>query len=250
MRIGILGDVHGNLEALTAVVQAMRSEGPIDEWVQVGDLVGYGPEPSACIDVVRDLRATVCLGNHDAAVLGLLDTAYFNNFARAAIQWTKTRLRTQDLEYLRGLQLVVRRPERAYTVVHGTLHMPEQFGYVISPVEALDSLALQQTRYCFVGHSHVPAIYMMRNGDPRDLDAPPVQSEIEVSTRDHAKVLMNVGSVGQPRDEDPRAAYAILDTEREIASIRRVAYDIGGVQRKIRKAGLPEMLANRLSLGV
>jgi diadenosine tetraphosphatase ApaH/serine/threonine PP2A family protein phosphatase len=246
MRIGVLGDVHGNMEALTAVVAAMRADG-IDEWVQVGDIVGYGPEPSACIDVIRDLQCAVCLGNHDAAVLGLLDTAYFNNFARTAIHWTRQQLRASDLEYLRALQLVVRKPD--YTVVHGTLHMPEQFGYVLSPVEALDSLRLQETRLCFVGHSHVPAIYMQRSSGPQDLDVV-YQSEAEVSYQPYQRVLINVGSVGQPRDEDPRAAYVVVDTATQIASIRRVSYDIAGVQRKIRKAGLPEMLANRLALGV
>jgi len=244
MRFGILGDIHGNREALTAVVDAMRAEG-IDEWVQVGDIVGYGPEPSACIDIVRDLGCVVCMGNHDAAVLGILDTAYFNNFARAAIHWTRGQLRQSDLDYLRSLQLVVQRP--LYTVVHGTLHMPDQFGYVVSSVEARDSLQLQQTFMCFVGHSHVPAIYMQRAQGQLDVV---FQSEAEVSVANHARVLMNVGSVGQPRDEDPRATYAIYDSTTKIAAIRRVKYDIAGVQRKLRQAGLPEMLAHRLSLGV
>src|SRR5262245_8631732 len=244
MRFGILGDIHGNREALTAVVDAMRAEG-VDEWVQVGDIVGYGPEPSACIDIVRDLGCVVCMGNHDAAVLGILDTAYFNNFARAAIHWTRGQLRQSDLDYLRSLQLVVQRP--LYTVVHGTLHMPDQFGYVVSSVEARDSLQLQQTFMCFVGHSHVPAIYMQRAQGQLDVV---FQSEAEVSVANHARVLMNVGSVGQPRDEDPRATYAIYDSTTKIAAIRRVKYDIAGVQRKLRQAGLPEMLAHRLSLGV
>jgi diadenosine tetraphosphatase ApaH/serine/threonine PP2A family protein phosphatase len=244
MRIGILGDIHGNMEALTAVVAAMRKDG-VEEWVQVGDIVGYGPEPSACIDLVRDLDCAVCLGNHDAAVLGILDTAYFNNFAKAAIQWTRGRLRPSDLDYLSSLQLVVK--ARDYTVVHGTLHMPDQFGYVVSQVEARDSLQLQDTFMCFVGHSHVPAIYLERDSDHLDLV---FQSEAHVSVTGYQRVLMNVGSVGQPRDEDPRATYAIYDTDAGTASIRRVKYDIAGVQRKIRQAGLPEMLAHRLSLGV
>lgn len=246
MRIGILGDIHGNMEALTSVVAAMRAEG-IDEWVQVGDLVGYGPQPSECIDLVRDLGCTVCMGNHDAAVLDILDTAYFNNFARQAVEWTRTQLRPQDFEYLRSLQLVVRK--ELYTVVHGTLQMPDQFGYVISPVEARDSLQLQETFLCFVGHSHVPAIYLMNDRQQRTLDVI-YEPQAEVPVGDYLHVLMNVGSVGQPRDEDPRAAYAIYDTETKIASIRRVEYDIASVQAKIRRAGLPEMLANRLALGV
>ena len=246
MKIGILGDIHGNLEALHAVVEAMRRD-QVDTWVQVGDIVGYGPEPSACIDLVRELGCVTCLGNHDAAVLGQLDTSYFNNFARAAIHWTAPRLRPQDLEFLRNLQLVEKRPE--FTVVHGTLHMPDQFGYVISVVEAVESLEQQETRLCFVGHSHVPAIYLRRDDAPSDIHVVP-HAEAEVSYRGFDRILMNVGSVGQPRDEDPRAAYGFVDTELEIAAIRRVHYDIAGVQRKIRDAGLPEVLANRLSLGV
>ncbi len=246
MRIGILGDIHGNTEALSAVVAVMKNDG-IDVWVQVGDIVGYGPEPSACIDIVRELGCITCLGNHDAAVLGRLDTSYFNNFARAAIQWTAKQLRPSDFEFLANLKYVESRDE--FTVVHGTLHLPDQFGYVISPVEALDSLDQQATRLCFVGHSHVPAMYLRRGAATTDIRAIN-QFDDEVSYRDYERVLINVGSVGQPRDEDPRAAYGLVDTDRQVASIRRVQYDIPGVQRKILRAGLPEVLANRLSLGV
>jgi len=246
MKIGILGDIHGNLDALTAVVEVLRREN-VDVWVQVGDIVGYGPEPSACIDLVRELGCVTCLGNHDAAVLGRLDTSYFNNFARAAIHWTAPQLRPSDYEFLNALPYVEEREE--FTVVHGTMHMPEQFGYVVSVVEALESFAHQRTRLCFVGHSHVPAIYLRREESPRDIHVVP-HSEAETSYRDFEHVLMNVGSVGQPRDEDPRAAYGLVDTDLEIASIRRVAYDIESVQRKIRQAGLPDVLANRLALGV
>ncbi|MFY9344853.1 MAG: metallophosphoesterase [Planctomycetota bacterium] len=247
MRIGILGDIHGNAEALRAVVAAAQRDG-VDVWVQVGDIVGYGPEPSLCIDIVRQLGCITCLGNHDAAVLGLLDTAYFNNFARAAIHWTTPRMRPSDLDFLRSLPLVdYRRPD--FTVVHGTLHLPDQFGYVISKVEALDSLAQQDTRLCFVGHSHVPAVYLRNDEAPNDIVEAP-HSDVEVAYSEFDRVLMNVGSVGQPRDEDPRAAYGLVDTDRQIARIKRVQYDIAGVQRKIRDAGLPEVLANRLALGV
>ena len=246
MKIGILGDIHANLDALTVVVDALKEEN-VDAWVQVGDIVGYGPEPSACIDIVRELGCVTCLGNHDAAVLGRLDTSYFNNYARAAIHWTAPQLSPKDYEFLKGLELVVKQQE--FTVVHGSMHMPEQFGYVTSAVDALESLEHQETRLCFVGHSHVPAIYLRRDENPRDIHVVP-HSEAEVSYRGFERVLMNVGSVGQPRDEDPRAAYGFVDTSLEIASIRRVSYDIESVQAKIRASGLPEVLANRLSLGV
>jgi predicted phosphodiesterase len=246
MKIGILGDIHGNAFALRAVVEALKREN-VDEWVQVGDIVGYGPEPSACIDMVKELGCVTCIGNHDAAVLGRLDTSYFNSFARAAIHWTAPQLRPSDYQFLNSLELVEEREH--YTVVHGSMHMPEQFGYVVSVVEALESFEHQKTRLCFVGHSHVPAIYLRRDESPRDVHVVP-HSEAEISYRGFDRVLMNVGSVGQPRDEDSRAAYGLVDTDLEIASIRRVKYDIEGVQKKILEAGLPDVLANRLALGV
>lgn len=246
MRIGILGDVHANLEALQAVVQALKNEG-VDEWVQVGDLVGYGPQPGECIELVRELGCLVCLGNHDAAAVGMLDIAYFNQFARDAIVWTRDRLSPSDAAFLRQLPLVAQRGP--YTVVHGSLHHPEEFGYVISPVEAAESLALQETFACFVGHSHVPAIHQQVAIGGRALEST-YQCEEPVSLARAVRMLMNVGSVGQPRDEDPRAAYGLLDLEAKTACVRRVAYDIEAVQRKIRAAGLPAMLANRLAMGI
>ena len=246
MKIGVLGDIHGNLDALEAVVAALRREG-VDVWVQVGDIVGYGPQPSECIDLVRELGCVTCMGNHDAAVLGRLDTSYFNNVARTAIHWTAPQLRPSDREFLSSLAFVEQRD--VYTVVHGTLHMPEKFGYVLSVVEALESFEHQQTPLCFVGHSHVPAIYLRRCESPRDIHVVP-HSEAEISYQGFDQLLMNVGIVGQPRDEDPRAAYGLVDTDLQIASIRRVHYDIENVQRKIREVGLPDVLANRLTLGV
>jgi predicted phosphodiesterase len=247
MRIGILGDVHANLEALTAVVKAMRSEG-VDHWLQVGDIVGYGPDPRACIDLVRELNATVCMGNHDAAVVGMLNTDYFNAYARMAIEWTRTQLRLKDLEYLRSLPLTVQRAH--YTLVHGSLYMPQQFGYVLTVVEAIESIRHQETLLCFVGHSHVPAIYILPEGEEhRELNVIPAPP-FEISSEGAHRILVNVGSVGQPRDENKDAAYAIYDTETKELAIRRVPYDIPAVQDKIRRAGLPGVLADRLAIGV
>mgnify|MGYP001611706522 CR=1 FL=1 len=247
MRIGILGDVHSNLEALQASVGKLREE-RVEHWVQVGDVVGYGADPIACIELVRELRCTVCLGNHDAAVVGFIPTEYFNHFARRAIEWTRDRLRPSDMEFLRSLPLKVEHPH--YTVVHGSLHMPEQFGYVFSPVEAADSIAKQRTKVAFVGHSHIPAIYLHRHGgSPRDLHCI-YEPEMEVDITEHDRALVNVGSVGQPRDEDSRAAFAIYDTDTHVVRISRVEYDIATAQTKIRAAGLPSVLADRLSLGV
>jgi predicted phosphodiesterase len=247
MRIGILGDIHSNLEALRAVVRSMRADA-VEHWVQVGDIVGYGPDPRACLDLVQELGCTVCMGNHDAAVLGSLPVDYFNTYARIAIEWTRHELRPADFEYLRRLEYVVVR--EAYTLTHGTLNEPEQFGYVLTKVEAQESMSLQRTLMGFVGHSHVPAIYLQRpehkNGELDVL----YMSEMEATVEGCSKILMNVGSVGQPRDEDPRAAYALYDADTGRMCVRRVEYDIAAVQRKIVAAGLPDVLAKRLALGV
>ena len=247
MRIGILGDIHSNLDALQAVVAELQKAN-IDQWVQVGDIVGYGAEPHECIRLVQELKCTVCIGNHDAAVVGRLPTEYFNPYARQAVEWTASQLSFDELDFLRQLPLVIEREH--YTVVHGTMHLPDQFGYVMSVVEAKDSLREQNTHICFVGHSHVPAIYMQNTREDPDNIQVTFSPEATAEVLGCHKVLMNVGSVGQPRDEDPRAAYAIFDTDTGEACIRRVAYDVHSAQRKILEAGLPEVLASRLALGV
>jgi diadenosine tetraphosphatase ApaH/serine/threonine PP2A family protein phosphatase len=247
MRIGILGDIHSNLEALTAVVGLLESEG-VDAWVQVGDIVGYGADPVPCIERVRELGCIVCLGNHDAAVVDFMPADYFNQYARAAIDWTRAALRPEDLDFLRGLPLKIETKD--YSVVHGSLHLPAQFGYVFSPVEAAECLAEQRTRVAFVGHSHVPGAYMQREGGSlRDLDVV-FESEFTTSIEGYVRVLLNVGSVGQPRDEDARAAGAIYDMERGTLQVLRTEYDVATTQQKIRDAGLPSVLADRLALGV
>ena len=192
MRIGILGDIHGNQEALTSTIEAMRGES-VDLWVQVGDIVGYGAEPRECLAIVKELGCTVCIGNHDAAVVGQLPTDYFNPYARQAVEWTRDQLNSDELQYLRDLPLVVEHEH--FTLVHGSLHLPNQFGYVISVVEARESLREQKTAMGFVGHSHVPAIYMEREGPAGELEVV-YAPEVTVSTEGCRKVLMNVGSVG------------------------------------------------------
>ncbi len=247
MRIAILGDVHGNLEALNAVIAKVHEE-QVDRWVQVGDVVGYGADPIACLELIRELDCTVCLGNHDAAVVGYLDTDYFNLYARQAIDWTREQMRAEDLDNFRRLHLRV--DDELFSLVHGSLHKPEQFGYVLSTVEAADSMEYQQKPIAFVGHSHVPAIYMQSKDGPKNQPVFVAGPEMTADTTGFERVLVNVGSVGQPRDEDSRAAYAIFDSTTGIVRVSRVAYDIETAQQKIRAAGLPSVLADRLALGV
>ncbi len=244
MRYGILGDIHSNLEALEAVVRECEQEG-LDKFIQVGDVVGYGAQPNDCCALLRDLDPLVVTGNHDMAALDRLDIEYFNNYARSAIEWTRRSMSDETVNYLDALRYVEILED--VTVVHGSLNRPEEFGYIQTTIDARRSLAEQQTKISFVGHSHVPVIFTEPTDDLGSIRYT-FESEVDVSGAE--KALINVGSVGQPRDEDPRAAYCIYDTEAQRVWIKRIAYDVDKAGRKIIKAGLPRMLAERLRLGV
>ncbi len=244
MRYGILGDVHGNLSALEKVLARFRQEG-VDRVVSVGDVVGYGAAPRECLQRIRELDAAMVLGNHDAACIDRLDLMYFNKYAREAVLWTQGELGEPDREWLGSLPLTLHLEH--CSVAHGTLHRPELYDYIQSPTDADPSLDVMPLPVCFVGHTHVPITLLRlredptRTGNTRD-------SEVDVDEASCA--LVNVGSVGQPRDEDPRAAYCIYDSDLGKVWIRRVDYDIDREAERIHAAGLPGMLADRLYLGV
>jgi diadenosine tetraphosphatase ApaH/serine/threonine PP2A family protein phosphatase len=239
VRYGILGDVHSNFEALTEVVDALTAERP-DVVVCPGDIVGYGASPRECLRLVRDLEPVLVAGNHDWAAAGRLPLDYFNQYAREAILWTRKVLPREDLRFLSEQPLV--RVEGPLTLAHGTIHDPELFDYLQTPYDAHLSFARLGTPYGVVGHSHIPVTFLSGStvtyvvGDRIDLGVA-------------AQALVNVGSVGQPRDEDPRAAFGLLDAESKALEIRRVPYDVDGAIARIRAAGLPELLGERLRIG-
>jgi diadenosine tetraphosphatase ApaH/serine/threonine PP2A family protein phosphatase len=243
MRYGILGDIHANLSALEKVLSCMRAAG-VDRLLSVGDVVGYGASPRECIQLLRELDAVVVKGNHDAACVGEVDARYFNHFARAAVEWTQSVLTPEDLEWLRRLPLQAELDH--CTVVHATLHEPERFDYIQSVEDADPSLNEMTSAVCFAGHTHVPVTILRLNDDPRT--AYTVDAEVELG--EVRQAFCNVGSVGQPRDEDSRAAYAIFDSEASHLAIHRVEYDIAAAADCIRAAGLPDVLADRLFHGV
>ncbi len=244
MKYGILGDIHSNLSALEKVLGLLDEE-QVDELISVGDVVGYGAAPKECIRLLRERGVWVVQGNHDAACVGALDDRYFNPYARAAVQWTREHLDADELDWLRSLPLTLEREH--CQVAHGTLFRPELFDYVLSPTDANPSLEVMTKRVAFVGHSHIP-IGLLRFRDAPRQTAYTTDPEIDLSNVERA--LINVGSVGQPRDEEPRTAYALYDTERDLVRIQRTSYDIEREASRIREAGLPEVLAERLSLGI
>lgn len=244
MRYGILGDVHANLSALRKVLEAFEREG-VERILSVGDIVGYGAAPQECIALLRELDVQVVRGNHDAAVVGQIDLLYFNHVARQAVLWTQSVLSDEECAWLAGLPYTLDTDH--CTVSHGTLHRPELFDYIQGTTDGDPSLDVMELPVCFVGHTHVPLTLLRLHDDPLRT-AYTNEDEIDLTESRHA--LVNVGSVGQPRDEDPRAAYAIYDSDQERVWIRRVSYDIDAEARRIRSAGLPGMLADRLALGV
>ena len=244
MKYGILGDIHSNLSALQAVLGCFESE-RVDRIISVGDVVGYGAAPRECIELVRSIDAIVVKGNHDAACVGEIDVRYFNNYARDAVRWTQGVLKDAERKWLASLPFTA--DLEHCCVGHGTYHRPELFDYIQGPSDADPSLDAMTLPLCFVGHTHVPVSLMRLRDDPLRT-AYTVDTEIDLS--ESLRVLVNVGSVGQPRDENVHAAYAIFDSEAERVWIRRTAYDIDREARRIRAAGLPAVLADRLYLGV
>ncbi|MEN8149956.1 MAG: metallophosphoesterase family protein [Planctomycetota bacterium] len=236
MRYGVIADIHANLEALEAVLGVLEERG-VDAYLSTGDIVGYGADPKACLDRLRDLGTVVTAGNHDWAVSNRLSLDYFNAYAREAIYWTQERLPESDIRYLDELPLV--RKVDDITLVHGTLYSPENFDYLLTSYDAHLSFQLQETPLCLVGHSHVPITFLLDGTVTFTLD-----DEIDLDGVERA--IVNPGSVGQPRDEDPRAAAGIYDSETRTFTIERVEYDIEGATSKILRAGLPEVLAERL----
>jgi diadenosine tetraphosphatase ApaH/serine/threonine PP2A family protein phosphatase len=212
----------------------------------LGDLVGYGADPVACVERVGERAAAMVAGNHEHGALGLLDLRWFNPWARAAAVWTGGRLDQGHRDYLGGLPLI--RALEDATLVHASPRSPEDWDYLVSEEDGLAVFSDFATRICFVGHSHVPGFWSVGSGGP-DYVAHVAATAAEVRLDAGRRYLINVGSVGQPRDRDPRACYAIWDREARTVTIRRVPYDHVAAARKILAAGLPRKLAERLAHG-
>ena len=243
MRALILSDIHSNLEALETVIEDAAHRGGFDQVWCLGDTVGYGPDPVSCLDLICRYDLVAVAGNHDHAAVGKRGVDDFNPAARAAAQWTAGQLSPMDTQFLAGLPLTEQRGP--FTLVHGSLRSPID-EYLLDPEAAKATLALLQGSHCLVGHSHLPFICRENGGDPR-FDR---FTEDEVFPLREERWILNPGSVGQPRDRDPRASYAIHDGGRKTVERHRVRYDIAKTQRKMRDAGLPEYLIDRLNHGV
>ena len=247
MRYAIIADIHSNLAALTAVLDDIEHGGGADEIWCLGDIVGYGPDPRECLAILRQTTDICVAGNHDWAVIGgknNIDISEFNPDAAYADQWTTQQLSDEDIEYISNLPLIIERGD--FTLVHGSPREPVR-EYLLSAGAARQNLACFKTRFCLVGHSHQPVVfYCNENGDVSTRYFLP---DNPVAT-DKGRLIINPGSVGQPRDSNPDAAYAIFDSEQQLIKLYRVPYDIRSTQEKMQAHGLPVRLAARLSYGV
>lgn len=242
MRIGIISDIHSNMEALNAVLERLKGE--VDEIICLGDIVGYGPNPKECCDIVRSNRIYSLCGNHDFACYDDRLINYFNPFAREAILWTRSQLTQEYIDYLRRLPF----EEVLYNfrIVHGAPGEP--FEYITTTQDARSAFMVFDENLCFIGHSHIMEYYELRKGSSvvRQL---PLRNQQELNIEDGNRYIINVGSVGQPRDGDPRSAYVIYDTIEKKLTAYRVFYRIDIVQKKMQLKGLPPILWERLEVG-
>ena len=240
MRTLIVSDVHSNLTALDAVLAAAEADGPVDGVWCLGDIVGYGPWPLETVQRIRSLGAVCICGNHDAGAIGRISLDTFNYAAREACRWNGAQLDEDARSFLEGLPDTVAAAD--FTLVHGTPRDP-LWEYLTDHADAVEALERVNTRDVLVGHTH----YQFAFEDGRGA-AMPGPGGLTIA-RDGGRLVVNPGSVGQPRDHDPRAAYAIYDSEADTLSQRRAAYDIAATQRAMEQVGLPESLISRLSAG-
>lgn len=239
MKYAILGDIHSNLEALTAVL-ADAKEQDVTNFCCVGDVVGYNANPVECLEKIKEISPITVRGNHDHYCSHADDLDNFHPLAADVVDWTRHQLSAEQTEYLRSLRMVA--PVETFTIVHSTLDTPEMWGYVFDKLEAEANFAYQTTTLCFYGHTHVPLAFEKADGIRSGL-----YSKVRVSLG--KKYFINVGSVGQPRDGDPRAAYVTYDMRENLIELRRVPYDFTITQQKILDAGLPGRVAARLAVG-
>ena len=245
MRFGIFSDVHANIEALSAVMEAYRDE-EIDRFYCLGDVVGYGASPNECADIIRERAELTILGNHDAAVAGRMDYSYYYEAARHALDQHARRLTDANMEWLKALPYRHDIEDANVTLCHGSPVRMEDFEYIFAPEQARECLPILDDLgdITFIGHSHLCKVFALRPGEVEELPARKFQ------LRDGWKYIVSVGSVGQPRDYDNRASYTIYDTESRELDFKRIEYDIEAAANKIFEGELEGNFGHRLYIGV
>ena len=243
MRYALIADIHANLTAFTAVLDDIKLKGGVEEIWCLGDVVGYGPDPHQCIELLRQYNHVCVAGNHDWAAIGKLDTSNFNPDAAVACRWTAQQLTPEDVKYLESLPLVIQKGD--FTLVHGSPREPI-WEYLMSTSSAKENFAYFQSYFCLVGHSHVPLAFRYGDDGVCSFSSFSPYAGLILGRN---RLIINPGGVGQPRDGDPRASYAIYDSERKMVRLYRVPYDIDATQVRMARHNLPMRLVVRLSYG-
>jgi predicted phosphodiesterase len=241
MRYGFFSDVHSNLEALRAVIEDIEKE-KLEKIFFLGDAVGYGPDPNECVELIQKIATKPLMGNHDYAALDMMETSWFNQYAKEAIEWTKKKLNEKNFQILSDYAMDNR--FQIFHMVHSTPKDPTSWDYIFDLDEAEENFRFFQTQICLVGHSHRP--FIIKKFDAKQCF---LHEDTAVKIEEGFKYLINIGAVGQPRDGDNRASYLIYEDEDKIAQLKRVSYDIKKTQKKMRKAKLPQFLIERLYYG-
>jgi predicted phosphodiesterase len=243
MKLAVISDIHANSEALEAVLSDIAAQG-VDEILCLGDIVGYGANPNECIDLVKKSCSLILLGNHDAAAVDLLSTQHFNIHAKIAIEWTMGNLTAASYAYLKTLSL--KETRLSHTFVHATPYEPNMWYYITSLEEAAFNFQFFDTNFCFVGHTHIPIIIVLE--DEKEVYVHQGET-LNYGQLENVRFLINVGSVGQPRDRNPNSCYGVLDSDAKTYTYHRVKYDVQKAQAKMRKIKMPEFLITRLVEG-
>jgi len=243
MRYALIADIHANLAALTAIMADIECRGWVGEVWCLGDVVGYGPDPHQCIEYLKQFEHVCVAGNHDWAAVGKISTSEFNPDAAAACHWTAQQLNPEDVKYLESLPTTVQRGD--FTLVHGSPRKPI-WEYLLSTGSAQENFTYFKSPFCLIGHSHVPLIFESDKAGC-SLSEFPANDTLMLAEK---RLIINPGGAGQPRDGDPRASYAIYDSEMGAITRYCVPYDIGATQTKMEECGLPASLVARLSYGV
>ena len=243
MRRAIIADIHANLAAFTAVLEDIEHRGGVAEVWCLGDIVGYGPDPHQCLELLRQSNHVCVAGNHDWAATGKIDTSAFNPDAAAACHWTAQQLSPEDIQYLESLPLTIEKDD--FTLVHGSPREPI-WEYLVSTSLATANLSFFKSQFCLVGHSHIPLVFKFQDSACSFSPFPP-DIGLVLGT---GRFIINPGGVGQPRDSDPRASYALYDSKTRLVKPYRIPYDISDTQDKMMRANLPVRLVTRLTYGV
>ncbi len=250
MKIGLISDIHGNLEALEVVLEYLSTKEEADKIIALGDIVGYMANPNECVQLTKNYD---CIqGNHDCTVVYEEDLDWFNSIAKEALIWTINKLTDENKNILKNLPLTKVYNEENFTISHGTLNSPEKFLYLDNIFDAYESFKLMETQLLFIGHTHVPQYFILhKDNSPEDIEmVSKINYKREIQLQKNKSYIFNIGSVGQPRDYNYKSCFAIYDTDKKTVKYIRLPYKVRTTAKKIKKNHLPKFLYKRILVGM